>query len=115
VERRKAGCAPLATDSALQRAAQAHSADLAAHGDLSHVGSDGSTFVDRIRAAGFRGTMLAETVASGPWTARAVVKSWMSSPPNRAVLLDCRLTAVGVGQASGITGPYWTADLGGDR
>jgi uncharacterized protein YkwD len=113
VERAKAGCQPVEISGALQRAALTHSAEMAAYGYVSHTGLDGSTATDRAGAAGYGGPV-AENVAAGPSTAKAVMKTWMSSPAHRASIMDCRFTAIGVGVATGGSlGSYWTQDLGG--
>ena len=112
-ERRKAGCRPLATNAALQRAAQAHSADMAALDYVSHISPDGRSVLARVRAAGFQGAAVAENLAAGQANARAVLKTWMDTPGDRAVVIDCRFTSIGVGHASGGShGSYWTADFG---
>lgn len=113
-ERAKAGCGALATSSALQRAAQGHSADMAANDYFSHTSQDGRTFADRIRAAGYTGGAIAENIAAGQATATAVMTSWMNSPGHRANILNCAYRYLGVGYAKGGTyGTYWTQDFGG--
>ncbi|MGA5899211.1 CAP domain-containing protein [Streptomyces venetus] len=115
-ERVKAGCPKLKMNSALARAAQRHSADMARHNFVGHDGSNGSTMVTRARAAGYTGfSSLAENVAAGQKSAAAVVKSWMRSPGHRANILNCSLKHLGVGYAkkSGTEyGTYWTQDFG---
>ncbi|TQJ51567.1 CAP domain-containing protein [Phycicoccus sp. SLBN-51] len=113
-ERAKAGCGALATSSALQRAAQGHSADMAANDYFSHTSQDSRTFADRIRAAGYTGGAIAENIAAGQATAGAVMTSWMDSPGHRANILNCAYRYLGVGYAKGGTyGTYWTQDFGG--
>jgi uncharacterized protein YkwD len=114
IERARAGCSPVIRNAILQRAAQAHSADLAAPDRQSHDSPGGESFVARIRAAGYHGGPVGENVAAGQSTANAVMKAWMSSPAHRANIIDCRFSALGVGRASGgASGPYWTQDFGG--
>ncbi|MFH8442551.1 CAP domain-containing protein [Streptomyces sp. NPDC018026] len=116
VERARAGCPRLTFDAALARAAQRHTADMARHDFVGHVGSGGSTIVTRARAAGYTGwNALAENVAAGPKTAAAVVRSWMRSPGHRANILDCSLEHLGVGyvkKPGTRYGTYWTQDFG---
>ena len=113
-ERAKVGCRALTANASLQRAAQGHSADMAANNYFSHTSLDGRTFADRIRAAGYVGSLLAENIAAGQPTASAVMASWMSSPGHRANILNCAYTSLGVGLARGGTyGYYWTQDFGG--
>lgn len=113
-ERAKAGCGAVRASSALQSAAQAHSADMAAKDYFSHTSADGRTFADRIRAAGYRGGTVGENIAAGQSTASAVMRSWMDSSGHRANILNCAFTALGVGHATGGSyGHYWTQDFGG--
>ena len=113
-ERAKAGCGPVRTSSALQRAAQGHSADMAAKDYFSHTSKDGRTFADRIRAAGYAGGTIGENIAAGQATASAVMRSWMGSAGHRANILNCSFTALGVGHGRGGSyGHYWTQDFGG--
>ena len=113
-ERDKAGCNAVRSNSALNRAAQGHSADMAAQDYFSHTSKDGRTFSQRIRAAGYSGGTLGENIAAGQSTASAVMRSWMASSGHRANILNCRFTALGVGYARGGSyGYYWTQDFGG--
>jgi uncharacterized protein YkwD len=113
-ERAKAGCNAVRSNSALTRAAQGHSADMAAHDYFSHTSKDGRTFSQRIRAAGYSGGTIGENIAAGQSSASAVMRSWMGSSGHRANILNCRFTALGVGYArGGGYGYYWTQDFGG--
>ena len=113
-ERAKAGCGAVRSNAALQRAAQGHSADMAAKNYFSHTSKDGRTFADRIRAAGYGGGTIGENIAAGQSTASAVMRSWMASSGHRANILNCAFTAMGVGYAKGGSyGHYWTQDFGG--
>lgn len=113
-ERSKAGCGTVRADSALQRAAQGHSVDMAAEDYFSHTSKDGSTFSDRIRAAGYAGGTIGENIAAGQATASAVMQSWMGSAGHKANILNCAFTSLGVGHATGGSyGHYWTQDFGG--
>ncbi|MET9361469.1 CAP domain-containing protein [Streptomyces sp. NPDC006632] len=109
--RTKAGCPRVRVRSPLQRAAQAHSADMAAHRRLTHTGPGGSSPAARMRAAGYPAVATGEAVASGVSTAAAAVTRWMHSRPHRAIILTCRYTDVGVGRSGGRGGPWWTLDL----
>lgn len=113
-ERAKVGCRALSANASLQRAAQGHSTDMATNDYFSHTSLDGRTFADRIRAAGYVGSLLAENIAAGQPTASTVMAGWMSSPGHRANILNCAYTSLGVGLARGGTyGYYWTQDFGG--
>ncbi|MEV6113035.1 CAP domain-containing protein [Streptomyces sp. NPDC052109] len=112
-ERGKVGCRPLALNAALMKAAQAHSADMAAHRNMSHTGSDGSSPGDRITRAGYEWSAYGENVAYGYATADQVMTGWMNSPGHRANILNCSFKEIGVGLAQ--PGSYWTQDFGTAR
>ncbi|GGU86201.1 hypothetical protein GCM10010260_19040 [Streptomyces filipinensis] len=112
-ERAKAGCQALTLNPALTKAAQAHSADMAAHQNMSHTGSDGSSPGDRITGAGYNWSAYGENVAYGYATADEVMAGWMSSPGHRANILNCSFQEIGVGLAQ--PGSYWTQDFGTAR
>lgn len=113
--RAQAGCAPLTLAPALMRAAEAHSAEMAAHDYVSHTGLDGSSPQQRALATGYAGLAGWENVAAGYSTAAAVVQGWQASPGHRANMLNCDLREVGVGMAendAGSYGVYWTEAFG---
>jgi uncharacterized protein YkwD len=108
------GCAAVASDPALGRAAQDHSTDMAAHDYLGHTGSDGSDPGARMAAAGFRPSSWGEAVAAGQPTSAAVVQAWMNSAEHRAIILNCALHDAGAGYGVNNGTPYhtfWTLDL----
>ncbi|MFF2204921.1 CAP domain-containing protein [Streptomyces sp. NPDC058145] len=112
-ERGKAGCSPLTLNATLTKAAQAHSQDMAAHQNMSHTGSDGSSPGDRITSAGYTWSSYGENVAYGYSTAEQVMAGWMSSPGHRANILNCAFKEIGVGLAQ--PNSYWTQDFGTAR
>ncbi|OIK29059.1 CAP domain-containing protein [Streptomyces malaysiense] len=110
-ERAKAGCGPLAANSALTNLAESFSDDMAARGFFSDTDPDGKTPWDRAAAAGVTG-LGAENIARGPADPAAVVKAWMASPQHRANILDPDFHTLGVGVHFGAGGPWWTAEFG---
>ncbi|MFE9560004.1 CAP domain-containing protein [Streptomyces sp. NPDC006487] len=111
VERAAAGCPALKTDPVLTKAAQSYSDSMAATGNFSHTGSDGSQPKDRVEAAGYSWSQTGENIAMGQRDAAAVMDSWMNSPGHRANILNCSFTEIGVGINSG-GGPWWTQSFG---
>jgi uncharacterized protein YkwD len=104
------GVAPLRWDDAASRAAQAHSEDMAAMRQMSHLGSDGSDAGTRLRAAGATWSSWGEALGAGQRDAASLVQAWMGSDGHRAVLLGA-FTRAGVGVAVSADGtPYWTFD-----
>lgn len=117
-ERAKVGCGALTVNAILTSAAQAHSADMAAHDYFDHNSQDGRSPFDRITAAGYRFSTAAENIAAGQRTPQAVMTSWMNSPGHKANILNCALHEIGVGYATGSSstyGVYWTQDFGTRR
>ncbi|MFF8974236.1 CAP domain-containing protein [Streptomyces sp. NPDC014995] len=112
-ERGKAGCSPVTLDAKLSKAAQAHSADMASHRNMSHTGSDGSNPGERITRAGYNWKTYGENVAYGYSTPEQVMAGWMSSPGHKRNILTCGFKNIGVGLAQ--PGNYWTQDFGTAR
>jgi uncharacterized protein YkwD len=108
-ERAKHGLRRLVSKPKLVQAATGHSQAMDAQGFFSHVSQDGESFVDRINATGYSYLAVGENIGAGTnrlGTPRALVRSWMSSPPHRANILYRRYRQIGVGVAWGTpTGP----------
>jgi uncharacterized protein YkwD len=83
---------PLILNDTLERAARAHSRDLAAHSALSHTGSDGSTPAERATRAGYKWRVVGENVAAGPMSADEVTNGWIASPQHCVNIMDPRFT-----------------------
>ncbi|GHE39756.1 serine protease [Streptosporangium violaceochromogenes] len=110
-ERRRAGCAPLRVDRRLTRSARTHSSEMAADDDFSHNSPDGASPWQRMEAAGYRDGG-AENIGRGHTSAAEAVRSWMTTRSHRANILNCALTATGVGVVNGPGGLWWTQDFG---
>ncbi|OXM70953.1 CAP domain-containing protein [Amycolatopsis vastitatis] len=108
-ERAKAGCAPLAEEPHLTKAAQDYSDQMSAGNFFSHTSPDGTTFDQRIKSAGYSKPG-AENIAKGQTSAEQVMDAWMNSEGHRANILNCSLTKLGVGLTT--AGWYWVQDFG---
>lgn len=95
-EREHEGCAAVTIDDRLTAAAQLHAEDMAEHATMSHVGSNSSTFDQRIRDQGHPRPG-AENVARGYPDAATTVREWMASPGHRKNIVDCSYVTIGVG------------------
>ena len=107
-ERDRHGLRPLRLHRRLSVAARRHAQDMAAKNYFDHTSLDGSSFVDRIRRAGYmrgaRRWAVAENIAwgsGGQATPRAIGRAWMKSPGHRANLLSSSYREIGVGVAPG--------------
>ncbi len=126
-QRRHYGLVPLVEDTRLDRAAQAHSDDMVAHGYFEHVSPSGSTPESRMTGAGYLsgnvGYEVGENIAWGTLnlaTPASIVNAWMNSPGHRANILRSafRQTGIGVspaapgGMGQGEAGATYTQDFG---
>lgn len=90
------GIAPLAFHPLLTTAAQAHVADMAANGNYSHYGTDGSSVYSRTARVGYGSANVSENwVAVG--NAPSAIGWWMNSTIHRNNLLNAKWTHIGVG------------------
>jgi uncharacterized protein YkwD len=111
-QRKAAGCGAVVYNAKLRTAAYNHSLDMATHNFFDHTGSDGSTFVTRVQAAGYSAP-LGENIAWGWRTPADVMNAWMNSAPHKANILNCSARSIGVGMAKKADGtPYWTQEFG---
>jgi uncharacterized protein YkwD len=105
---------------ALDRGAESYATTLATHRQLSHTGPDGSTFAQRLTAAGYTGAGVraGENLGMGQRDAASVVAGWMASPGHRDNLLSASWTHMGIGRDVGLhptypqTVKYWTQWFG---
>ncbi|MFG2338676.1 CAP domain-containing protein [Streptomyces yangpuensis] len=112
-ERAAAGCPAVTLNAKLTKAAQDHSADMAANSNMSHTGSDGSDPGTRITRAGYAWRTYGENVAYGYSTPEKVMEGWMNSPGHRENILNCSFKEIGIGLAQ--PNHYWTQDFGTAR
>jgi uncharacterized protein YkwD len=100
--RTRAGLAAVAEDGRLSRAALDYAVQMSETDWFSHTGPDGSSFVDRIVAAGFPfDGQVGEILAMGTngWPAADVVQAWIDSPPHREQMLNSNYSLAGIGCA----------------
>jgi uncharacterized protein YkwD len=101
---------PLKLRSALESAAKAHAQDMAKHGRMSHVGSDGSNVSQRVMRTHYEWQTVAENVAAGQSSPEAVLRSWLESPGHCTNLMGPQYTEMGVGYAVNLDhaeGIFW--------
>ncbi|GAB3284694.1 CAP domain-containing protein [Parasphingorhabdus pacifica] len=113
--RRWVGCPPLHLAPALNRAARAHSIEMAEEGYFDHISPDGSDPGGRALDAGYPSNFVAENIAAGNGLAGRTFRQWMNSSGHRRNILDCTYTDLGVGHAfrpDSRYGHYWVQELG---
>lgn len=96
--RRSAHAPPVAADALLSETASGWAARLAAAGALTHRGDDGSTGLDRYRAAGGTEVRVGEILGAGTDAVR-IERAWMASPDHRVTALSPDWTHAGGGSA----------------
>jgi uncharacterized protein YkwD len=100
--RASAGLRGFSGHRALSRAAGRHARDMARARFFAHQRSGGPSLRVRARKAGWRGGRLGEAIAYGCGSSAkpaAIVRSWLASPPHRAILLSTHFSRIGVGIA----------------
>jgi uncharacterized protein YkwD len=95
-ERQSRGLHAYTVQTQLRAAARVQAADMACNHFLGHIGSDGSTVRDRVRAQGYSFSWIGENymVSQNPQTA---FNWWMNSAPHTANILSPNYTEFGVG------------------
>lgn len=113
-ERSKRNRQPLRLYGALNRAAVKYAVVMSREPGtyFSHTGPDGSTFDQRIIAAGGTNfSAIGENIAYGQPNETAVHLVWMRSAGHRKNILNPRFNYVGFGRAG--SGPHWVTNFGG--
>ena len=101
--RAQVGLSPLRSDTLLQQAARAHSADMYQRRYFSHNTPDGKTPYDRLRDLRFHYVTAGENIAFAPDVDQAW-NSLMNSPDHRANILNPDFRCVGIGAYKGLNG-----------
>lgn len=112
--RAAAGAPQLALNAELNAAAATHSRDMAVQNRPWHFGSDGSSPIDRAQRAGYRGTVLGETISETYEAELETVAAWMTQPDTRDVITDPRGRDLGIAYFQEETGKIWWTLLVGD-
>lgn len=110
------GVPALQWDNRLGTASRAHSIAMHSAQNMTHnLGN--STMTTRINESGFVWSRIAENVAQGQPTARAVVDAWIASEGHNANLLNPEFTHMGAGYhlGDGARRNYWTQKFARQR
>ena len=112
-ERARHGLNELGISRQLMQAAQHHACDGARNNRLSHFGTDGSSFGERIIRAGYHYRSATENVALGFPDPALVLQAWMRSPGHRKNILARGPDELGLGIAQGRDGRmHWVMKSG---
>jgi len=110
------GCRAYRPNTALDLASDRHTRLMVADGELSHLLSGEYSLGTRVRQAGYtHWRIVAENLAWGQSTPRAVFRAWVHSAAHRANLDNCRLRDIGLSVVIQSGRPWVTADFGRRR
>jgi uncharacterized protein YkwD len=110
-----AATTPLAWNSTLASAAEAHTRSMANNNFFDHKDRDGRTPGDRAELAGYNYQEIGENIAAGQDTPRKVVDGWLASAGHCANLMNPKFRELGAAYAvdpKSAAGIYWTAMFG---
>lgn len=99
---------PLRWNDNLARAALSHSKDMNANNHFNHIGTDGTSFTDRMLQQGYAFQTGGENIAFGYGTEEEVVNGWLDSPGHCRNIMNPSYTEMGVAR----DGNYWTQVFG---
>jgi uncharacterized protein YkwD len=113
--RAASGAQPLTLNAELTAAAATHSRDMSVQNRAWSFGSDGSSGLDRVARAGYRGGFVGEAVAETYSDELATLASWMESELTRPVILDPRAEEMGFAWFQERDGKLWWTLVTGAR
>jgi len=109
---------PVRLSATLDGVALGHASDMAEHGYFDHEDLHGLTPAERVRAVGYRESLVGENIAYGPATVEEVVQGWLASPGHCQNIMDPRFAEMGLAYAPGQKGRqglYWVQLLAEPR
>lgn len=96
-----AATSPLTHSVALDHIARSHATDMAEHHYFDHQDRAHHSPAERVRAAGYRESLVGENIAYGPESAAEVVRGWLASPGHCENLMTPGFTEMGIAFATG--------------
>jgi uncharacterized protein YkwD len=109
---------PVRLSGTLAEVALGHASDMALHDYFEHQDLSDRSPADRVRAIGYRETLVGENIAYGPQSADEVVQGWLDSPGHCENIMDPRFSEMGLAFAAGQAsrrGLYWVQLLAAPR
>jgi uncharacterized protein YkwD len=109
---------PVRLSGTLDGVALGHANDMAEHDYFEHEDRGGHSPADRVRAVGYRETLVGENIAYGVKSAEEAVQGWLDSPGHCENIMDPRFAEMGIAYAQGRVvkhGLYWVQVLAAPR
>lgn len=91
----------------LTAAARTHSRDMSLQNRPWHFGSNGSSPIDRAKAAGYLGTLLGENISESFESDLETLKAWMADTETRQLILNPDAKEIGIGWHQETKGKIW--------
>ena len=101
----------LTINTELSDAAFAHAQDMYRQNYFSHVSPQGISPAERVTAAGYPGSFLAENIAAGCVTVNEAIDAWLHSRSHCEALMKSEANEMGVSQVDS----YWVLEIGEKR
>ncbi|MXQ08275.1 CAP domain-containing protein [Alphaproteobacteria bacterium GH1-50] len=105
--RAASGAGQVKLSAELNAAAATHAQDMSLQNRPWHFGSDGSSPLDRVQRAGYRGGLLGENISETYESELETLAAWMTQPDTRGVILDPRATDLGIAWFQEPSGKIW--------
>jgi uncharacterized protein YkwD len=109
---------PVTLSRTLAGVALGHAADMAQHNYFEHEDLTGQSPADRVRASGYRESLVGENIAYGPSSIEEAVQGWLDSPDHCENIMDPRFGQMGIASVAGRSvrqGLYWVQVLAEPR
>ncbi len=98
----------------LTAAAATHSRDMSVQNRAWHFGSDGSSPVDRVKRAGYKGPLLGENISETFENDVQTLAAWMEEDDTRTVIMNPAARYIGISWYQEPSGKiWWTLVVGG--
>jgi uncharacterized protein YkwD len=107
--RRAVGGSALALNAELNAAAATHARDMAVQNRPWHFSSDGSSPIDRVARAGYRGMLKGELISETFESELETLAGWMERAETRAIVLDPEAQDLGIAFFQEPGGKLWWA------
>jgi len=100
--------APIQWEDKLVESAMIHASRMHKYRFFAHIGPDGKDVGDRMEKVGYRWQFAGENLGEGQRHFMQVFKDWIKSPSHCKLLMDARMTDMGIARK----GRYWVQHFG---
>ncbi len=112
--RTASGLEPVKLSPELTAAALTHSRDMSIQNRPWHFGSDGSSPIDRVARAGYKGRLLGENISETFENDVDTLAAWMEEDDTRSVIMNPKARYMGIAWYQEPSGKIWWTQVFGD-